>query len=193
MRPRHPPPRERAVSSQPTNTLTGAPAVPQTARRAVTVLARRPAPFLLGSQPRAGALQPGSCTTAESRGAYAAIEYSHAPGAAGPPAHVHAEHEEAFLGTTGFHKTSSHSERNGPAPSKTSIPLTQSQCTTNTRRSARRHLCRHIRPWASRTRSSWSSLIRSPGVGLLADGAALGQFPIVLGGVLVAGLRVPGW
>jgi mannose-6-phosphate isomerase-like protein (cupin superfamily) len=33
---------------------------------------------------------------AASRGAYSLIEYSHAPGAPGPPAHVHREHEEAF-------------------------------------------------------------------------------------------------
>jgi mannose-6-phosphate isomerase-like protein (cupin superfamily) len=31
-----------------------------------------------------------------SRGAYSLIEYSHVPGAAGPPAHVHHQHEEAF-------------------------------------------------------------------------------------------------
>jgi mannose-6-phosphate isomerase-like protein (cupin superfamily) len=31
-----------------------------------------------------------------SRGAYSVIEYSHAAGAAGPPAHVHYHHEEAF-------------------------------------------------------------------------------------------------
>jgi mannose-6-phosphate isomerase-like protein (cupin superfamily) len=31
-----------------------------------------------------------------SQGAYALFEYSHAAGAAGPPAHVHAFHEEAF-------------------------------------------------------------------------------------------------
>jgi mannose-6-phosphate isomerase-like protein (cupin superfamily) len=30
------------------------------------------------------------------RGAYSLIEYSHAPGAPGPPAHLHREHEEAF-------------------------------------------------------------------------------------------------
>jgi mannose-6-phosphate isomerase-like protein (cupin superfamily) len=35
--------------------------------------------------------------SADTRGAYAAIEYRHAPGAAGPPAHVHHHHEEAFL------------------------------------------------------------------------------------------------
>ena len=35
--------------------------------------------------------------SADTHGAYAAIEYRHAPGAAGPPAHVHHEHEEAFL------------------------------------------------------------------------------------------------
>jgi mannose-6-phosphate isomerase-like protein (cupin superfamily) len=34
-----------------------------------------------------------SATTA---GAYSLIEYSHAAGAAGPPAHIHYEHEEAF-------------------------------------------------------------------------------------------------
>jgi uncharacterized RmlC-like cupin family protein len=33
---------------------------------------------------------------AASRGAYSLIEYSHAPGAPGPPAHLHREHEEAF-------------------------------------------------------------------------------------------------
>jgi quercetin dioxygenase-like cupin family protein len=33
---------------------------------------------------------------AASRGAYSLIEYSHAAGAAGPPAHVHRQHEEAF-------------------------------------------------------------------------------------------------
>ncbi len=33
---------------------------------------------------------------ADSRGAYSLIEYSHAPGAAGPPAHVHRRHDEAF-------------------------------------------------------------------------------------------------
>jgi len=33
---------------------------------------------------------------AESRGAYSLIEYSHAPGAEGPPAHVHRRHDEAF-------------------------------------------------------------------------------------------------
>jgi mannose-6-phosphate isomerase-like protein (cupin superfamily) len=33
---------------------------------------------------------------AATHGAYALIEYTHAPGAAGPPAHVHHEHEEAF-------------------------------------------------------------------------------------------------
>jgi mannose-6-phosphate isomerase-like protein (cupin superfamily) len=31
-----------------------------------------------------------------SRGAYSLIEYSHAAGAEGPPAHVHRQHEEAF-------------------------------------------------------------------------------------------------
>ncbi len=31
-----------------------------------------------------------------SRGAYSLFEYSHAAGAAGPPAHIHAFHEEAF-------------------------------------------------------------------------------------------------
>ena len=31
-----------------------------------------------------------------SRGAYSVIEYSHAAGALGPPAHVHHHHEEAF-------------------------------------------------------------------------------------------------
>ena len=31
-----------------------------------------------------------------SRGAYSLIEYSHAPGAPGPLAHVHHAHEEAF-------------------------------------------------------------------------------------------------
>lgn len=35
--------------------------------------------------------------SADTHGAYAAIEYCHAPGAVGPPAHVHHEHEEAFL------------------------------------------------------------------------------------------------
>jgi mannose-6-phosphate isomerase-like protein (cupin superfamily) len=34
---------------------------------------------------------------ADTHGAYAAIEYSHAAGAAGPPPHIHYEHEEAFL------------------------------------------------------------------------------------------------
>ena len=33
---------------------------------------------------------------ASTRDAYSLIEYSHAPHAAGPPAHVHDEHEEAF-------------------------------------------------------------------------------------------------
>jgi mannose-6-phosphate isomerase-like protein (cupin superfamily) len=33
----------------------------------------------------------------ESRGAYSLIEYSHAAGAQGPPAHVHYQHEEAFF------------------------------------------------------------------------------------------------
>jgi mannose-6-phosphate isomerase-like protein (cupin superfamily) len=33
---------------------------------------------------------------ADSEGAYSVIEYSHAPGAAGPPPHIHYEHEEAF-------------------------------------------------------------------------------------------------
>jgi mannose-6-phosphate isomerase-like protein (cupin superfamily) len=33
----------------------------------------------------------------ESLGAYSLIEYSHAAGAKGPPAHVHQHHEEAFL------------------------------------------------------------------------------------------------
>jgi mannose-6-phosphate isomerase-like protein (cupin superfamily) len=33
---------------------------------------------------------------AETHGAYALIEYSHAPGAAGPPPHIHHHHEEAF-------------------------------------------------------------------------------------------------
>ena len=32
-----------------------------------------------------------------SRGAYSLIEYSHSPGAPGPPPHVHREHEEAFF------------------------------------------------------------------------------------------------
>jgi mannose-6-phosphate isomerase-like protein (cupin superfamily) len=32
----------------------------------------------------------------ETHGAYALIEYSHAPGTAGPPAHIHHHHEEAF-------------------------------------------------------------------------------------------------
>jgi mannose-6-phosphate isomerase-like protein (cupin superfamily) len=32
-----------------------------------------------------------------SRGAYSLIEYSHAPGAPGPPPHLHREHEEAFF------------------------------------------------------------------------------------------------
>jgi mannose-6-phosphate isomerase-like protein (cupin superfamily) len=34
---------------------------------------------------------------AASRGAYSLIEYSHRPGAPGPPPHVHREHEEAFF------------------------------------------------------------------------------------------------
>jgi mannose-6-phosphate isomerase-like protein (cupin superfamily) len=34
---------------------------------------------------------------ASSRGAYSLIEYSHAAGAPGPPAHIHHHHEEAFL------------------------------------------------------------------------------------------------
>ena len=34
---------------------------------------------------------------AASRGAYSLIEYSHSPGAPGPPPHVHREHEEAFF------------------------------------------------------------------------------------------------
>jgi mannose-6-phosphate isomerase-like protein (cupin superfamily) len=33
----------------------------------------------------------------ESRGAYSLLEYSHAAGAKGPPAHVHHHHEEAFM------------------------------------------------------------------------------------------------
>ena len=33
----------------------------------------------------------------DTHGSYAAIEYSHAAGAAGPPPHVHQEHEEAFI------------------------------------------------------------------------------------------------
>ena len=33
----------------------------------------------------------------DTHGAYAAIEYRHAPGAAGPPAHIHRDHEEAFV------------------------------------------------------------------------------------------------
>jgi len=32
----------------------------------------------------------------ETHGAYALIEYTHAPGAAGPPPHIHHHHEEAF-------------------------------------------------------------------------------------------------
>lgn len=34
---------------------------------------------------------------AASRGAYSLIEYSHRPGAPGPPPHVHRQHEEAFF------------------------------------------------------------------------------------------------
>ena len=34
---------------------------------------------------------------AASRGAYSLIEYSHSPGAPGPPPHLHREHEEAFF------------------------------------------------------------------------------------------------
>jgi mannose-6-phosphate isomerase-like protein (cupin superfamily) len=34
---------------------------------------------------------------AASRGAYSLIEYSHSPGAPGPPPHVHRQHEEAFF------------------------------------------------------------------------------------------------
>lgn len=33
----------------------------------------------------------------DTRGAYAAIEYSHAAATPGPPAHVHHDHEEAFI------------------------------------------------------------------------------------------------